>query len=193
MAEAPLPENAAQIGPFTVYREGPHALPGHMRNLLELIEHYYHNPRLLGLLETLPSRQRSRRPSLRMIEWLLTIESYNKPIYADGVNLYGMYRTASELYGHTKETFDPNRRMVNNKMFRIWFKSADEEWAYSTVAAANFLVFCVQNKVLRYAVDNHDWISRNMIDAVNARRKERKAAASTGKKAQRQTYRKGKA
>lgn len=189
MSLPPPVDNRREVGPFLVYRTGDFALPGRMYNLLELFARHFHNPQLLDLLEALPSRQRTRRPSLRMIEWLLTIESYNQPIYANGINLHGMYRSASELYGHTKETFDPNRRKVHNKPYRIWFKAQTGELVYSTVAAANFLMFCVQNGVLRYAVRNHDWISRNMINAVNARRKERRVAASTGKKAARQTFR----
>ena len=185
-------DNRDSVGPFYVYKIGPFALPGNIRSLLDLIARFFYNQRLLVSLESMPSRKRTHKPSLRMIEWLLTIESFNRPLYCDdGVDIYNMYRATSEVYGHTKETFDPNRRCVGKKPYRIWFESCvtPKEWVYSTVAAANFLVFCVQNNVLRYATQNHDWISRNMINAVSVRRKERRVAAASGKKAARKTFR----
>lgn len=193
MCEAPPKDNRLKVGPFYVYRSGPYALPGNMMNLLDLISRHFYNEKMLCALESMPSRKRSHRPSLRMIEWLLTIESYNTPLFCDdGVDIYNMYRCTSDVYGHTKETFDPNRRCVGKKMYRIWFRSVclgNSEWMYSTVAAANFLVFCVQNNVLRYATNNHSWISKNMIKAVSVRRKERRVAAASGKKAARKTFR----
>lgn len=193
MAEPPPVDNVLAVGPFRVYKDGPFKLPPHMLSLLDMIAPHFRNTALLAALESMPTRKRSNRPSLRLIEWLLTIESFNRPleVQQSGVllNIHSTYRAVGAVFGHTKETFDPNRRMVNNNMYRIWFTGKNNDQVYSTVAAAHFLLYCVRNGVIKYAVDNHDWISQNMVTAVAARRKVRSAAKVQGRKLGRQSFR----
>lgn len=191
-APPPGPDEALHIGAFRVYKSGPLSLPPHMLSLLELVSPTYRNPAMIAALESMPARKRSNRPSLRLIEWLLTIESFNRPLTVSrqgvDVNIYVTYRAVGAVFGHTKETFDPNRRRVNNQPYRIWFDGA-KGTAYSTVAAAHFLLYCVRNGVIRYAVDNHAWISKNMVTAVAQRRKVRSAAKKEGRRMGRQSFR----
>ena len=191
MDQPPPMTNRLVYGPFSVYATGDLALPPNLVSLLALIAHYYYSPVMRQLLASMPSRKRTG-PSLRAIEWLLTIESFNNPIYTEGINLHGLYRSASDVLGHTKETFDPNRRQVGKRSYRIWFDLEVDgkiQILYSTVAAAHFLTFCVQNGIMQYAITHHVQISKRMIEAVNNRKAERQASAKKGIKATRKTFR----
>jgi hypothetical protein len=195
--QPPDDAHAGKLGPFIYHACGECKLPTNILNLLEMIYMYYYSPTLLKLLETMPMRKRTNQPSLRLIEWLLTIESYNKPLFAtsdDGsVNdIYGMYLEMSTFFGHTKHTFDPNRRVLAEQIYhRIWFRSlTTNELQFSTVAAAHFLIFVYQNNIIKFARQNSCWISRNLKNELKKRSKARTEASQKGVKLKRQSFRK---
>ena len=176
-----------------MYKTGMFALTVEQLTVLEMIAPAFYAPSMQYTLAT-PQRRVTEFPSLRIIEWLLSVMSCNHTMHttANGVtfNIYKMYRSAGVIYKHTKTTFDFNRRRGLDRVpYRIWFQDPTGKVQFTTVAAANFLYTCCTNNIIRFSSENFARIWANKAPVEEQRRKAQKEAARSGQKLPRQSYR----
>jgi len=191
--QPPTESERLYIGPFFMYKTGTFALTIEQLSVLEMIAPTFYAPSMQYTLAA-PQRRVTECPSLRIIEWLLSVMSCNQTIHtsADGVtfNIYKMYRSAGVFYKHTKTTFDFNRRRGLDRIpYRIWFHDPAGKVQFTTVAAANFLYTCSMNNIIKFSSDNFAHIWANKAPIEEQRRKAQKEASRAGQKLPRQSYR----
>jgi len=148
--------------------------------LNSLIDFYKNNPEHIEILKSF-LKNKKRRLSLRLLDWLVTNYSKKYNIVINNNNnvdfLYLAYK--NHLKSFSKRFFDAFARIqrifysFDNKVHKITFDEIDdyikrEDGVITTVAQLNAFRFFITCGVINYAIEHLENIERDMVKGVTS-------------------------
>lgn len=134
------------------------------QNLLlsSLVKFYSHPPNLNRLL---PIVNQTSRLSLRVVDFFCTNYSKKNNVFINNLSVYESYRV--QLKAHRKQSFDCFCRQ-NKVVFEIGGCVL-----YTSIAQLLFMKWMIENHILDYVESNYDVIEKDMLNALDRRKKEK--------------------